>query len=126
MLKLFWGKIEEVLVFLRGLLSESDGSPSSARLLMVVFSVFTVCTVSKIVNRLLTISDPNLLVIFFNALPGYIAACVTLIGCPYAINKSAGVAHRIADIFAKRQPTEVLSKLEDVAQKILPKSKEKK
>jgi hypothetical protein len=126
MLKLFWDKFKEVLLFAKSLLSEADGTASSTRFLMVVFSLFSIHTLHKIVTRMLTLNDPVLIVIFFNGITTYAAAMVTLILAPYGVNKGAGAVHRIVDLFGKKETKDALTKIEDVAHSILPKPKEKR
>ncbi len=78
-----------ILSFVRGVFSESDGTPSSTRLLMATFSAFSSYIIFIIVRHLLTIKDPAILALWLTSFPGIVIVLVGLISTPYTVNKGA-------------------------------------
>lgn len=76
--------------FIRGVLSEADGTPSSTRVLMFVFSIFTLWLLVKIFFHIFAIADTTALTIWLSNIPLLITALMGLIALPYTINKGAG------------------------------------
>lgn len=85
-----------LLSFTRRVFSESDGTPSSTRLLMATFSGFTMYILGAIVRHLLTIKDPAILALWLTSLPGIVVVLVGLISTPYTVNKGTTT---LGDIF---------------------------
>lgn len=85
--------------FLKRMLSESDGSPSAARVIMLLLSI-VVCACVGRVFWYLTGMDATRLAIWLPALPWIIGALAGLIGAPYFINKGGNAVTEALQAFA--------------------------
>lgn len=84
------------LNWLRGVLSEPDGSPSSTRVLLFAFSIFSMWLITKCFNHIFQLQDLTQLGIWLANMPMLITTLMGLISLPYAINKSSSTFSDIA------------------------------
>ena len=87
--------------FVKGLMCESDGTPSSTRVLMYIFSFFTIWVLGFIIRHIFYLEDVNKLTIWLSNLPLLIAALIGLISLPYTINRGATSMSDIANMIAQ-------------------------
>ncbi len=90
----------QFIEFIKGLFSESDGSPSSTRVLMFLFSMFSCWIIWRILYHVFRISDPTQISIWLANLPMLIGALVALIALPYTVNKGTNTLSDVANMFA--------------------------
>ncbi len=74
---------------IREFVSGEDGTISSSRVLMYVFSIFSMVIIGLIVNRILSSDNPAVIGMYLSNLPFVITSLMGLISLPYGINKSA-------------------------------------
>ena len=86
------------LRWLRGVMSEPDGTPSSTRVLLFVFSLFSLGVIGYIVYHVTHITDVVIIGIFLSNLPLLIASLMGLISLPYGINKGSATFSDIANM----------------------------
>lgn len=98
-----------ILRWLRGVMSEPDGTPSSTRVLLFVFSLFSIGVIGYIVYHVTHITDVVIIGIFLSNLPLLIASLMGLIALPYGINKGTTTFSDIANMMtaAKTRTTPV-------------------
>ncbi len=80
-----------------------NGSPSSSRLLMGFFSLFTVCILWRILSHLLKVSNDGnatMLGIWLSNLPLIITALCALIALPYTVNRGSNAISSLAGMVA--------------------------
>ena len=78
------------LGFCNGVLREPDGTPSSTRTLLYIFSAFDMWVVWRIIYHILhAVKDPNVLAVWLANLPMIIGALICLAAIPYTINRGA-------------------------------------
>jgi hypothetical protein len=86
--------------FLREAFSDK-GQPSSARLLMGVFSLFSMFVLWRIISHMLRLSDTghnDTLTIWLSNLPLLITSLCVLIALPYSVGKGAGAISDLANM----------------------------
>lgn len=79
------------------------GQPSSSRLLMAVFSVFTMAVIWKILSHLLKLSEAGneaMLGVWLSNLPMVISALCLLIALPYTIARGTSAISELAQFVA--------------------------
>ena len=118
-------RFREILSFIRGIVSDPDGTPSSTRCLMFVFSLFTLHLLWKIFDHLYQITDVSELSIWLANIPLLIASLIALIALPYTINRGAGAVtdsiSSIANIMASKSKinpsieTKVIETLQNIS-----------
>ena len=86
------------LRWLRGVLSEADGTPSASRFLMFLFSVFSMMVIGWIVYHITYITDVVIIGIYLANLPLLITSLLGLIALPYGINKGSSTFSDIANM----------------------------
>lgn len=74
-------------IFVQGLLSESDGTPSSTRLLMLTFAVWTIVVLSCVVHHMVFLIDLQVLTAWLAAFPVISGVLAGLITLPYSVNR---------------------------------------
>jgi hypothetical protein len=75
-----------------------NGSPSSTRFLMVLFSFATVRVIFIVVHHLVALTDSGILSIWLGNLPLLITSLIGLIATPYAINRGTASLSSIANM----------------------------
>jgi hypothetical protein len=78
-----------------------NGNPSSTRLLMGFFSLFTVGIIWKILSHLLKLSEASngvILAIWLSNLPLIITALCALIALPYSVSRGASAISDLASM----------------------------
>ena len=102
--------------FIRGMLSEPDGSPSSSRTLMFVFAGFSMVMISKILWHIFNITDTTQLTIWLSNFPLILTAFMALIALPYTVNKGAGAMSEtfsgIANMMASAKQVQLNANIE--------------
>jgi hypothetical protein len=88
---------KKIGVFIQGVFSEANGSPSSTRILMFCFSFFSMGILWAVVRHMVQVKEPVVLSIWMNAFPGIVTVLIGLIVTPYTINKSTST---MGDIFS--------------------------
>jgi hypothetical protein len=83
-------------LFVQGVFSEADGTPSSTRILMFLFSLFSMGVIGSVVHHMILVKDAAILAIWITAFPGIVTVLIGLIVTPYTINKGAAT---MGDIF---------------------------
>jgi hypothetical protein len=111
--------------FIRGMLSEPDGRPSSTRVLMFVFSGFTCWLLWRIFWHIFGIADTTQLTIWLSNMPILITVLMGLITLPYTINQGAlAVTNSVKAVAARSTQANsavaasIDSKLTDIAKKV--------
>jgi hypothetical protein len=99
-------------VFVQGLLSESDGTPSSTRVLLFVFATFSVCALSAIVHHMIRLTDIGLLGAWLAAFPVIVGVFSGLIVLPYTINRGFNtLPGAVSDIFKSKAAMNISASL---------------
>lgn len=88
--------IPRFLRWLRGVLSEPDGTPSSTRVLMYAFSIFSMWVIWHCFNHIFQLTDVNQITIWLSNMPMLLTAFMGLIALPYGINKGSATFSDIA------------------------------
>jgi len=102
------------LAFVRGLISEPSGEPSSTRVLMFLFSFFTMWVVQRIIYHVTHLTDVAMVSVYLSNLPIVLTALIGLIAAPYAINKGTASFSDIASMITaakQKDPTTSLTEL---------------
>jgi hypothetical protein len=86
------------LKWLRGVLSEPDGTPSSTRVLMYAFSVFSMWLLWRCFFHIFRLTDPTLVTIWLSNMPMLVTTLIGLIALPYGINKGSATFSDIANM----------------------------
>lgn len=86
------------ITFVRDLLSEPDGTASSTRTLMYIFSFFSIWVIKKVVIHILAVTDAAILSIWLANLPLIMTALMGLIVLPYTVNKGSGLLNDVASM----------------------------
>ena len=86
------------LRWLRGVLSEPDGTPSSTRVLMYAFSVFSMWLLWHCFYHIFQLTDVTQITIWLSNMPMLIASLIGLIALPYGINKGTATFSDIANM----------------------------
>lgn len=86
---------------LKNMLSGRYGTISSARVLMVIFSLFSLVLTGLLFRHMFREQDPAKLAMWLGALPAITGLLVGLISGPYAINKGAGSLSDIINAIRK-------------------------
>ena len=86
------------LNWLRGVLSEPDGTPSSTRVLLFAFSIFSMWLVWRCFYHIFQLHDATQVSIWLANMPLLIASLMGLIALPYGINKGSSTFSDIANI----------------------------
>jgi hypothetical protein len=79
------------------------GQPSSSRLLMAVFSVFTMAVIWKILGHLLKLSaggNAAMLAVWLTNLPLIISSLCLLVALPYTVSRGTSAISDIAQFVA--------------------------
>jgi hypothetical protein len=104
MLKRFFG-------WIRGVLSEPDGSPSSTRVLMYIFSIFSIWLIARCFHHIFQIHDTTMLTIWLSNMPMLVGTLVGLIALPYGINKGTATFSDIANMVAAAKTNNISANL---------------
>jgi hypothetical protein len=92
-----------LLKFIAGILSESDGSPSSTRTLMYIFSFFSMWLIWRLFYHIIRIQDAATLSIWLSNMPLLITTLIGLISLPYAVNRGTSTLSDLAGMIAAVQ-----------------------
>lgn len=95
------------LKWLRGVLSEPDGTPSSTRVLMYAFSIFSMWLIWRCFYHIFRLHDPTLVTIWLSNMPMLVGTLVGLIALPYGINKGSATFSDIANMIASAKSNNV-------------------
>ena len=90
--------IARFLKWLRGVLSEPDGTPSSTRVLMYAFSIFSMWLIWRCFFHIFRLHDPTLVTIWLSNMPMLVTTLIGLIALPYGINKGTATFSDIANM----------------------------
>lgn len=101
--------------FIHGLLREPDGAPSLTRTLLVLFSIFDIWVIWRIIYYLLRVKDSVLLGTWLGNLPMFVGALIALTASPYAINRGTTTLSDLAGMIGKRPQTDGVQKVVDAA-----------
>ena len=82
-------------------LSEKDGTPSASRVLMFIFSFFTMAVIVTILHHVYYMTDVNRVGLWLNAFPYILFALASLIVLPYTVNSGRGGLGDIAQIIGQ-------------------------
>lgn len=99
-----------MLALTREILSGPDGTISSTRLLMYVFSFFSMGIIGGFVYRVFHLTDPVIISIYLSNLPTIIASLLGLIALPYGINKGTATFSDIANMVTATRSRNVIVK----------------
>lgn len=123
------GYLGATLDWIRRLFSEDDGvTPSSSRVLMFIFSLFSIWLDWRIFYHVFRITDPTAISIWLGNLPMLIGAEIGLIAMPYTVNKGTSTLSDVAGMFANlkanAQVAQVVGnpQVQAVLQKVAPKT----
>lgn len=95
------GCLTGLMDWIRRLFSEADGvTPSSTRVLMYIFALFSIWLDWRIFYHIFRISDSTQLNTWLANLPMLIGAEIGLIALPYTINKSTNTLSDVANMFS--------------------------
>jgi hypothetical protein len=99
----FWSGVQHRFVmfldFCNGLLRERDGTPSSTRTLLYIFSAFDMWAIWRVIYHVLHIKDVALLGVWLANLPMLIGALIALAALPYTVNQGFnGIANMITQL----------------------------
>jgi TRAP-type C4-dicarboxylate transport system permease small subunit len=118
-----------LLDWIRRLFSEDDGvTPSSSRVLMFIFSIFSIWLDWRIFYHVFRIQDTTAISVWLGNLPMLIGAEIGLIAMPYTVNKGTSTLSDVAGMFANlkanSQVNTVLSNssVQAVIAKVAPKT----
>lgn len=112
--------------FVKGVFSEPDGTPSSTRLLMFIFSAFSLWLIYRIFKHVFGLSDTTTLTIWLSNVPLILTALMGLIALPYTINRGAGaitetfsgIANMMASAKQVQMNATLEGKLTDIVKKV--------
>jgi hypothetical protein len=76
--------------FILSMLSEADGTVSSARCLSCLFAVLAIGVIIAVFRHLMSVKDPAILALWLSALPSVGGILVALMSSGYAVNKIPG------------------------------------
>lgn len=86
-----------ILGFCNGVLREPDGTPSSTRTLLYIFSAFDMWVIWRIFYHIIhAVKDPNMLSVWLANLPMIIGALIGLAAIPYTVNRGASALSDMA------------------------------
>jgi hypothetical protein len=91
---------KRVLSWLHALVSEPDGTPSSTRVLMFSFSLFSMHLIWRCFFHIYQLKDPMQVSVWLSNMPMLITALIGLIALPYGINKGTATFSDIANMMA--------------------------
>jgi len=94
------GIVKRTFAFIRGILSEPDGTPSSTRVLMYLFSGFSMWLLWRCFYHIFQIHDTTMLTIWLSNMPLLVTTLIGLISLPYGINKGSATFSDIATMVA--------------------------
>ena len=86
------------LKWLRGVLSEPDGTPSGLVVLMYAFSVFSMWLLWRCFYHIFQLHDPTMVTIWLSNMPMLVTTLIGLIALPYGINKGTATFSDIANM----------------------------
>jgi hypothetical protein len=90
-----------IIDWIRRLFSEDDGvTPSSSRVLMFIFSIFSMWLDWRIFYHVFRLTDPSQVSVWLANLPMLIGAEIGLIALPYTVNKGTSTLSDVAGMFA--------------------------
>jgi hypothetical protein len=93
--------------FIQGVFSERDNTPSSSRILMWVFGIFSMVIIGVMVHHMLYIKDSITLTAWLSAFPMIIVSLIGLVVAPYTVNQGASsMNNMMASIAAVRAKKE--------------------
>lgn len=75
--------------FLQGVFSDGNNVPSSARIMMLVFSIFAMVVIGCMVYHMIHLHDPAQLGIWLPAFPMVVTVLTGLIVAPYTVSRGA-------------------------------------
>jgi hypothetical protein len=93
-------KAESVLEWVKRVLSD-HGEPSASRVLMFIFSFFTMGVLMTVLHHMYYLADTQRLGMWLDALPYLIFSLASLIVLPYTVNSGRGGLTDIAQIIGQ-------------------------
>lgn len=91
----------ELISWIRRLFSEDNGTtPSSSRVLMFIFSIFSIYLDWRIFYHIFRLNDTAQLGVWLANLPMLIGSEIGLIALPYTVNKGTSTLSDVASMFA--------------------------
>lgn len=104
--------------FFRGIFREPDGTPSMTRTLLILFSVFDMWAIWRIVYHCIHITDAAILGTWLSNPPMLIGALIALASMPYAINRGTTSLSDIGAMVAQMKSGAVAAGNSAVGQKV--------
>ena len=105
-------KLNSLLNWIRELLSD-NGDPSSTRVLMFIFSFFTMHLIWRCFYHIYQLTDLAIIGIWLANMPLLITSCMGLISLPYALSKGTsaitGIANSMANVKTSNTQTTSLN-----------------
>lgn len=102
-----FGFLKKTLTWIRGVLSEPDGTPSSTRVLMYIFSFFSMWLLWRCFYHIFRLTDATLVTIWLSNMPMLVTTLIGLIALPYGINKGSATFSDIANMIANARTNNV-------------------
>jgi hypothetical protein len=108
--------------YLQALVSEPDGSPSSTRFLMFVFSIFSMHLIWRCFYHIFTLHDTTLVTVWLSNMPMLVTTLMGFIALPYGINKGTATFSDIANMIANSRQTNINANLKDLKDVVMNKN----
>jgi hypothetical protein len=114
--------LESIRRYLLGLISEADGTPSSTRFLMFIFSFFSMHLIWRCFYHIFTLHDQTLVTVWLSNMPMLITTLIGFIALPYGINKGTATFSDIANMIANSRQTNINASLKDLKDVVMAKN----
>lgn len=118
----FKGGVKKTFSWMRAVVSEPDGSPSSTRVLMYIFSFFSMHLIWRCFYHIFTLHDQTLVTVWLSNMPMLITTLIGFIALPYGINKGTATFSDIANMIANSRQTNINASLKDLKDVVMNKS----
>lgn len=92
----------QLFTFLKGVYSESDGTPSSSRILSLILALVASFVLIVVTLHIIKIQDLSILTVWLSSLPLLISSLVLFFTAPYGVNKGSGSISDLLSLFKKK------------------------
>jgi hypothetical protein len=86
---------KQILLWIRSMLSEPDGTGSSSRTLMLALASLVGAILWRLFDHLNRLTDPVMLGVWLGAVPVIVGSLVAVFLAPYGVNKAGGTVSDI-------------------------------